>query len=103
MNNERFLGILVILFIIGATVYIGVNKLKQEVKSATASPSPGPAALDFVLLKSPGPGQPQASGLPLAKNKRLAGFPGIVPADTLKTQKAVITTSKGLIELELYP
>lgn len=111
MTNERLIGILLVIFVIGATIYILVNKFKQDVSTATASPSPSPAELNFNFTKSPVPqaqGQqtqavPQASELPLAKNKQLGRFPGIVPDDVRQNKKAVMTTNKGVIELEIYP
>lgn len=109
MTNERLLGIFLILFIVGAIVYIAINKFKQDISSAVASPSPSPAELSFNILKSPLPNiaqgqtQPQPSELPFAKNKTLANFPGIVPDDVRQNKKAVISTNKGIIELQIYP
>ncbi len=101
------LGMLLIIFIIGATVYILINKFKQDVGSAVASPSPSPSELSFAFGKNPAPAQaqvqPQPSELPLSKNKQLTRFPGIVPSDELKNKKVVMQTTKGLIELEIYP
>lgn len=115
MTNERLLGIFLVLFIIGVTVYIFASKFKQDVSNAVASPSPSPAELSFSFMKSPVPNpaqgqaggqgqvQPQASELPLARNKQLTRFPGIVPDDVRQNKKAMIATSKGVIELEIYP
>lgn len=53
-TNQRILGMLLILFIIAASSYFAFLKFKQEVTSATASPSPSPQNLDFIFneLKS---------------------------------------------------
>lgn len=106
-TNQKILGALLILFIFGAGVYFAVSRFKQEVGSATvsASPSPSPPVLDFLLTKTPPPagGQVQPSELPLAKNKRLAQFPGILKPEVLANKKAIIQTSKGLIQLQIYP
>jgi len=104
MSNEKLLGVFLIFFVIGATIYIAVNQFKQEVKDATASPTPSPSSLVFNQASSaPQAQQPQPSQLPLAKNKQLAQFPGIVPDDLRQNKKAMIQTSKGIIELEIYP
>lgn len=108
MGSQKILSIAIVLLIIGATVYLTVNKFKEEVINATASPSPSPSALLFNQNLNPSQGQqsqqqPQDSQRPLEKNKQLAGFPGIVPDDVRQNKKAIITTSKGNIELEIYP
>ena len=103
---------------LGASIYIGVTKFKQEV-SVEASPSPTPSDLTFVFNQTPSPTtaaftgqqQPQqqyrepaqVSELPLIKNKRLVGFPGVLKPEVLQNKKAVITTTKGNIEIEIYP
>ena len=107
MGNERILGILLVLFIISTIIYIAVNRFKQELSSATASPSPSPSEVKFIFDKNSTAQtqaqQPQPTELPLSKNKQLSRFPGIIPPDSLQNKKAVLTTSKGLIELEIYP
>lgn len=115
MTNEKLLGFFLVLFIIGATIYIAVNRFKQEVTNATASPTPTPAALTFNQGSTTAANQtnqkqqtqqvqqPQATELPLAKNKQLTRFPGIVSDDLRQNKKAMIQTSKGIIELEIYP
>ncbi len=106
-TNQKFLGMLLILFIFGTGVYLTVSKFKQDVSNATASPSPSatPEALNF--FKPPAPpsvsGQPQPSELPLARNKKLSQFPGILKPEILQNKKAIIQTAKGRIEFEIYP
>lgn len=104
-TNQKVLGLLLILFIFGAGVYFAVSKFKQDVGSVVASPSPSPATLDFLLTKTPSPanGQAEFSELPLSKNKKLSQFPGILKPEVLENKKALIQTSKGIIQLQIYP
>lgn len=115
MTNQRLLGALLILFIISASAYFAFTKFKQEVSTATASPSPSPQSLNFIFSeqgsssnerssstnRTPQPTQP--TELPLAKNKRLSRFPGMLTLDSLQNKKAVIQTAKGIIQLKIYP
>lgn len=107
-TNQRILGALLIIFIIGASIYFAFTKFKQEI-SISPSPSPTPV-LNFLFAQSPSPATqstaaPQAppSELPLARNKRLANFPGVLKDEILKNKKSVISTKKGVIEFEIYP
>ncbi len=115
-TNQKILGLALILFIIGASVYFTVNKFKQEI-NVSPSPSPSPATLNF-LFNQPAPTptpqkaqqqqvQPKPtskpSELPLAKNKQLAQFPGILTDESLQNKKAVIQTTKGTIQIEIFP
>lgn len=107
-TNQKVLGILLIVFLIGTGIYFVFSKFKQEVSSASAlsSPSPSPSALDFAFNKTPAPAQqqqPQSSELPLSKNKKLAQFPGSLKPEILENKKAIIQTSKGMIQLQIYP
>ena len=118
MTNEKALGIILILFIIGAGIYFTFSKFKQDIMPF-ASPSPSPAVLDFLFNRTPvsAPNQPvdntqgkqavqpQPSELPLSKskNKRLAQFPGILKPEILQNKKALIQTAKGIIQLQIYP
>src|SRR3989344_5160391 len=129
-TNQRILGIILILFIIGAGGYFTVTKFKQEVSSATASPSPTPQALNFDFgdnTTPPPSSNPQTSKtgnstqqnqlqlkeqsaqptpvpteLPLEKNKHLTGFPGVLTEASLQGKKAVIQTNKGTIQIEIF-
>lgn len=120
-TNQKVLGMLLILFIAGAGIYFTVSKFKQDVVSVTAPPSPSPSPLEFLLTKTPSPQANNAKGmqtqqnspqqqkqlqsteLPLAKNKKLSQFPGILKPEVLQNKKAVIQTAKGMIELQIYP
>lgn len=105
-TNQKVLGILLIIFIFGAGVYFTVSRFKQDVSLVAASPSPSPATLDFLLTKTPPPagnGQAQPAELPLSKNKKLPQFPGILKPEMLQNKKAIIQTTKGIIQLQIYP
>lgn len=111
-TNQRILGALLILFIIAGSIYFALTKFKQEVSNATASPSPSPQNLDFLYNKTPAPAQAagaqanqqaQTTELPLAKNKKLSQFPGVLKPADLQNKKAVIQTAKGMIQLQIYP
>lgn len=106
MTNQRLLGILLIVFVVGAGIYFAVTKFKQEVGSASVSPSPSSQALDFMITKTPAPAngqQPQSTELPLAKNKKLPQFPGILKPEVLQNKTAVIQTAKGVIKIQIFP
>ena len=106
-TNQKFLGVFLIIFIVGAGVYFAISKLKNDVGNITASPSPSPSDLNFVINTSSQQqqrqSQPQSSELPLARNKKLAQFPGILKPEVLQNKKAVIQTAKGIIQLQIYP
>ncbi len=104
-TNQKVLGVLLIVFILGAVVYFLVSKFREEVGSVSASPSPSPSALDFVLTKTPTPQQQGQAPveLPLARNKKLSQFPGTLKPQDLENKKATIQTTKGLIDLRIYP
>lgn len=111
-TNQKLLGVLLILFIIGAGVYLTVSKFKQDISSIQASPSPSPSDLSFIFNKSDKPagtGAPQATELPLSRNKKLSQFPGVLKPEVLQneagkpTKKAIIQTNKGIIQLKIYP
>lgn len=111
-TNQKVLGIILILFIIGAGIYFTVTKFKTDVSSVSASPSPTPQALSFNFGDSPqSSANPQTSQttptnpaeLPLVKNKRLTKFPGVLSEESLQNKKAVIQTNKGVIQFQIYP
>lgn len=106
-TNQKVLGLFLIVFVIGVIIYFAVSRLKSEVSTAVASPSasPSPSTLEFTFNKpaQPAGGQPQASELPLAKNKKLSQFPGSLKPEVLQNKKAFIQTNKGLITLQIYP
>lgn len=97
-TNQRVLGVLLVVFIIGAGIYFTVAKFKQEVGSVAASPSP--SNIEFLPQQNQ---QPQSSELPLAKTKKLPQFPGILNPEILQNKAAVIATRKGIIAIQIYP
>lgn len=112
-TNQKLLGILLILFIIGAGVYFTVTKFKQEISNAQATPTPTPQSLSFLFEQAPKAqsGTPLQSPtavtsqpeLPLEKNKKLSQFPGVLKPEILQNKKALIQTGKGIIEIQIYP
>lgn len=119
-TNQKILAAFLIIFIIGAIVYFTMSKFKQDVSNISASPSPTPQGLDFIFNRTPAPqssqplnqqqaqtiqSQPQPTPieLPLAKNKKLSQFPGILTDESLQNKKAVIQTSKGVIQIQIFP
>ena len=110
MNIQRVLTVLLIILIIGGFAYFAFLQFKKEV-TISASPSPSPANLNF-LFQSPQPTSspaeatakagPQPTGLPFAKNKLVGAFPGILKDEFLKNKKAVVATTKGTFEMEIY-
>lgn len=105
-TNQKVLGIILILFILGATGYFFMSKFKKDTV-ISSSPTPTPASLDFNFNLQPAQNQqtqqPQTRELPLAKNKRLDEFPGILKPEILQNKKAVLQTKKGIIQLQIYP
>lgn len=124
MTNQRLLGLLLILFIIGASSYFAFTKFKQEVTSATATPSPSPSGLTFLFETQQPTPQPTKAGVtqpqgpaqgpqkptqtqpterPLEKVKRLSSFPGMLSDEVRKNKAAVIETAKGKIIIQVFP
>ncbi|MBU1031682.1 peptidylprolyl isomerase [Patescibacteria group bacterium] len=105
-TNQKVLGVFLIIFIVAAGVYFTVTKFKNDVSTISASPSPTPATLDFLFNQDSSPAaqqQSQQTDLPLATNKKLPDFPGILKPEVLQNKKAIIQTGKGMIELQIYP
>lgn len=129
-TNQRVLGLILIIFITFAGGYFAFSKFKQEVGDATASPTPSPSDLNFLLNQTPAPTgsssnpssgilqikpstnlqtnkqatpQPVPSERPLEKNKRLSQFPGILTDESLQNKKAVFQTAKGTVQIQIYP
>ncbi len=114
MTNQKLLGALLIIFIIGASIYFAFNKFKQII-SVEPSSSPKPSNLEFMFNKNstsplpeqqPGDKQPdslsQPSALPYFRNKYVGKFPGVLTEESLKNKKAVVYTNKGVFEFEIY-
>lgn len=114
-TNQKVLGLILVLFLVGTSIYFAVNKFKKDT-TISPSPSPTPAGLDFSFNPQPAPTpqtsavqgqqvqpQPQATDLPLEKNKKLSQFPGILKPEVLQNKAAVIQTTKGQIAIQIYP
>lgn len=125
-TNQRLLAAVLILLLLGGASYFAYIRFTKEVNEALASPSPSSSPLDFLFNQTPPPSFPQAQStqqtlqikpkpsaqvtpqpspteLPLEKNKRLSQFPGILTDQSLQNKKAVIQTSKGIIQIQIYP
>ncbi len=119
-TNQKLLGVILVLFIVGAGIYFTVTKFKQEVTSATATPAPSPATLNFLfnqINQTPSPApvtqqqtqqkqdipKPAPTELPLARNKTLSQFPGVLKPEILQNKKAVLQTNKGIIQIQIDP
>lgn len=105
MTNQKFLAVLLIVFIIGAAGFLVFNKFKQEVNQAATSalPSASPQNLIFNFEGSPAPDSTSQPELPLSKNKKLPNFPGVLKPEILQNKQALILTKKGIIQLAIYP
>lgn len=115
-TNQKVLGLVLFLLIIGGSIYFAFSKFKDDISSVGVTPSPSPVDLGFFNSKTPVQSsvpqnqnqtqqpQPQSSELPLSKNKKLSQFPGIVkPIEALQNKAVAIQTSKGMISLKIYP
>ena len=123
-TNQKILGFLLILLILGGGSYFAFNKFKEEVNTASASPSPSPSGLSF-LFNTAAPSaqpnqevanvnkgsaqgpiktsvQPQATTRPLEKVKRLSAFPGTLSEDVRTNKAVVIQTAKGNIVIQIF-
>lgn len=119
MDKTNIIMISIIAFAIGFVVLaLVIGFIKNASSSILASPSPASTFLnqqtpppspnpDELLFIDQKPTQPQATPqpaeLPLEKVKKLSKFPGVLKPEDLQNKKAVIETSKGRIELEIYP
>lgn len=104
MNQKH----VVIIFIIIALVGLGAmgfelaqDRVDKEL-TPIISPSPTPQLPEELIFRN---NQSPPPNLQLGKKqvKQYSKFPGVLKASELKDKKAVIETSKGNIELEIYP
>ncbi len=121
-TNQKVLTVILVLFVIGGTLYFAFTKFKADIKEATASPSPSETVLSFLLdqkpppseqLSSPvgqsqgnlqGPAKPTAAPpRPLEKAKQLPAFPGVLNEEVMKNKAVVIQTSKGTFAIQVFP
>src|SRR3989344_9489912 len=108
-TNQKVLGIFLIIFIVGAGIYFAATKFKEEVTNVVATPTPTPSVLDFLFNKSQTPSpassaspSPQPSEPPYFRNKNVGKYPGVLTQESLKNKKAVISTNKGIFEMEIF-
>lgn len=100
MDQKAFAIVFISLTVIGA-IFLTFSKITQEFQ-----PSPSPNPLGQL---TPPSGQPQQAKQQLQApaspqtRKYYPKFPGILPASKLQNKKAVMQTSKGAIEFEIYP
>lgn len=96
MSQQKFVGILIVALLIGATIYIAASKLNEgEVKKETSQ--------NDLLFNSQTPNTQMNPQPPQKQIKQYQSFPGVLSAKDLQNKKAVIDTNKGKIELEIYP
>lgn len=84
--NYLILGLIIFAVVVGGYQMI-YNKIMQN------EPASAPQQVQD---------QAQSSAQPVAR-KQYSKFPGVLPVSELKGKKAIIKTSKGTIEFEIYP
>lgn len=95
--NQKHVGIIILLLIVSGLFTAGVNQIKKDSVAIITTPTPSPTALQFNQLQSqPTINQKQSK-------KSYAKFPGLYSPADLKNKKAILQTSKGYIEFEIYP
>ncbi|MDO8619267.1 MAG: peptidylprolyl isomerase [Candidatus Daviesbacteria bacterium] len=101
--NFIVMFMMVIAICLGAVVL--AKKLLMESQVAVASPVPSVDTLLFSNQQNTPAqsAQPQPSGLPLEKIKKLDKFPGILKPEELQNKVAEIQTAKGKIDFQIYP
>lgn len=113
MNQRSVLILFVFIALLGLGA-VGVSSLKENFnKELTSSLSPTPAPSDLAFGENRAVQEQSALGsqnnqriqptLTLAAKKQYPKFPGVLSSGELEGKKAVIETSKGKIELEIYP
>jgi cyclophilin family peptidyl-prolyl cis-trans isomerase len=102
--TEKNLLIGVVMFLVVAAGAIGLySKFKDSASSAVASPSPN---AEDVLFGNQNQTQQQKPGQQAQAQKTMKQypkFPGILAEAELQNKKAVIQTTKGVIEFEIFP
>lgn len=102
MISRGFFGFLISAVLISGAVYIGVVKLKEDI-SVNPSPTPTPEGVKFNIMSSPTPQATNSTQGVKEIVRKYSQLPGILKEDILQNKKAVIVTSKGNIEFEIYP
>lgn len=97
-GRNLLIGFIVIL-VIGAGIFGLVSKFRSDL--AAPSPTPRP---DIIFNRQSTDSAQPANNIESKKvNKQYTKFPGLLPAAEITNKKAVIETSKGKIEFEIYP
>lgn len=105
MSERNVLIAIIVILVIGSGLFGGYIKIKQNIdESLSISPTP-------VLGESNN--ETEGSFLGVTKDsvtqsqqkqiKQYKNFPGVLNSDQLSNKKAVIVTSKGKIEFEIFP
>jgi cyclophilin family peptidyl-prolyl cis-trans isomerase len=90
--TQKHVVIIILIILFGGLAAAGANSIQ---KSSTLSPTPTPTPkLTLDSIKSPSPSQKMI--------KQYSKFPGELAPKDLKDKKAVLQTSKGVIEFEIY-
>lgn len=101
MKQKHVVMIFIFLTLIGVGAVVAdffKNRVDKELSPTNLSPTPSPSPLpEQVIFTSTTPA-------PTLKTiRQYSKFPGSLPPEKLEDKKAVIETTKGKIELEIYP
>lgn len=107
--NQRYLVALFFVIVLTGLGWAGFQSIK-ETASVSISPTPTPEGLIFgekttnnnlptVKITESTKQEEVTKKMP----KQYQKFPGVLAPEELQNKKAVITTNKGVIELEIYP
>jgi len=96
MTSRNIFISTVITLIVVAVLFGGLTRLKSDF--ATASPSPGVTSNASGILFN----KPEVTGPSPKTMKQYQSFPKL-SGENLKNKKAIIETTKGKIEFEIYP
>lgn len=95
--TQRHTVLIVILLLLGGLVAAGISQFNQDSQEGQL-PTPTPAEILFNRSTPAQSIQPQKQ-----RFKQYSKFPGVFSVADLKDKKAVLETSKGVIEFEIYP
>lgn len=102
--TERNLLITVVAVLVIGTGIVGIYSKWKDNLDSTLSPSPSPTA-DALFGNSNQSNQTKLNMNPSnqPQTKKYSKFPGVLSESELQNKKAIIETSKGKIEFEIYP
>lgn len=103
--EQRHLVILIIIITLVGLGIAGVNSFKEG-SSSDITPTPTPTNLIFnAAQEKQGETVGQVKGTDMEKKlpKQYQKFPGVLTSEELNNKKAVVETTKGKIEFEIYP